>query len=65
MKIINQNGYTKDELKSWRIIEYRNLIELAQTLVQAIRNLRLSFDDADNNVNKRCLTKQPNILNTE
>lgn len=50
MKIINQNGYTKEELRSWTIIVYRNLIESGQTLVQAMRNLSLPFDNSDNNL---------------
>jgi guanine nucleotide-binding protein G(i) subunit alpha len=50
MKIINQNGYSKDELRSWRVIVYRNLIESAQTLIQAMTDLGLSFDNSSNNV---------------
>jgi hypothetical protein len=51
MKIINQNGYSKDELRSWRIIVYRNLIESAQTLLKAMTDLGLNFDNQLNNVN--------------
>ncbi|KAF1805127.1 guanine nucleotide binding protein, alpha subunit [Mucor lusitanicus] len=51
MKIINQNGYTKDELRSWRTIVYKNLIESAQTLVQAILAFDLKFDNSLNNEN--------------
>lgn len=50
MKIINQNGYSKDELRSWRVIVYRNLIESAQTLIQAMTDLGLLFDNSSNNV---------------
>lgn len=50
MKIINQNGYSKDELRSWRTIVYKNLIESAQTLEQAIRTFDLKFDNSVNNV---------------
>ncbi|KAI8094697.1 heterotrimeric G protein alpha subunit A [Thamnidium elegans] len=49
MKIINQNGYSKEELRSWRVIVYRNLIESAQTLVQAMKNLEVSFENNSNN----------------
>ncbi|CEP13691.1 hypothetical protein [Parasitella parasitica] len=49
MKIINQNGYTKEELRSWRSIVYRNLIESAQALVQAISKLDLKFENNKNN----------------
>lgn len=50
MKIINQNGYSKDELRSWRIIVYRNLIESIQTLIQAMSKLDLHFENTVNNV---------------
>lgn len=50
MKIINQNGYSKDELRSWRVIVYRNLIESIQTLLQALTDLELKFDNQLNNV---------------
>lgn len=50
MKIINQNGYSKNELRSWKIIVYRNLIESAQTLLQAMTDLGLSFENSLNNV---------------
>ncbi|KAG1079273.1 hypothetical protein G6F42_023851 [Rhizopus arrhizus] len=49
MKIINQNGYTKDELRSWRTIVYQNLIQSAQALVQAILAFDLKFDNGLNN----------------
>jgi guanine nucleotide-binding protein subunit alpha len=51
MKIINQNGYSKNELRSWKIIVYRNLIESAQTLLRAMKNLDIPFENSANNVN--------------
>ncbi|CAO0790773.1 unnamed protein product [Mucor circinelloides] len=36
MKIIHQNGYTKDELMNWRVTVYRNLIQSAQAIVNAL-----------------------------
>ncbi|KAI8640024.1 heterotrimeric G-protein alpha subunit, GPA3-like protein [Parasitella parasitica] len=36
MKIIHQNGYTKDELLNWRVTVYRNLIHSAQAIVKAL-----------------------------
>lgn len=50
MKIINQNGYTKEELRSWKTIVYKNLIESAQTLVQAISTFDLKYENSLNNV---------------
>ncbi|KAI8076377.1 guanine nucleotide binding protein, alpha subunit [Gilbertella persicaria] len=37
MKIIHQNGYTTEELKSWRVTVFRNIIQSAQTIVNALR----------------------------
>ena len=39
MKIIHQNGYTHDELCTYRVIVYRNLLESAQAIVLAMRKL--------------------------
>ena len=50
MKIINQNGYTKQELFTWRVIVYRNIVESAQALTKAIFNFRLGFKLDENNV---------------
>lgn len=36
MKIIHQNGYTTDELMNWRVTVYRNLIQSAQAIVNAL-----------------------------
>ncbi|ORY89951.1 guanine nucleotide binding protein, alpha subunit, partial [Syncephalastrum racemosum] len=59
MKIINQNGYTKQELFSWRIIVYRNIVESAQALSQAILDLSLQFEFPENVENaKRILNYQ-------
>jgi guanine nucleotide-binding protein subunit alpha len=36
MKIIHQNGYTKEELLNWRVTVYRNLVHSAQAIVNAL-----------------------------
>ncbi|CAG8490427.1 5122_t:CDS:2 [Diversispora eburnea] len=41
MKIIHQNGYTKDELALYRITVYKNLVDSAQAIIYAMRKLRL------------------------
>ncbi|RIB12028.1 guanine nucleotide binding protein, alpha subunit [Gigaspora rosea] len=41
MKIIHQNGYSKEELLPYRIVVYKNLVESAQIVVNAIRKFRL------------------------
>jgi len=39
MKIIHQNGYTVDELAMYRLTIYKNLVDCAKKLVQALRQL--------------------------
>ncbi|KAJ8662276.1 hypothetical protein O0I10_001969 [Lichtheimia ornata] len=53
MKIINQNGYTQQELFSWRVIVYRNIVESAQALVQAIADFGMTLENADNEEHAR------------
>ncbi|KAI8066846.1 heterotrimeric G-protein alpha subunit, GPA3-like protein [Gongronella butleri] len=48
MKIIHQNGYTKDELFTWRITVYKNVLESAQNLIAALRRFEIPFQDAAN-----------------
>lgn len=50
MKIINLNGYTEDELFTWRATVYRNVVESAQTIVQTISELGLSYEKPELNV---------------
>ena len=39
MKIIHQNGYTRDELMTFRTTIYRNLLESAHHLLLAMRKI--------------------------
>ena len=39
MKIIHKNGYTRDELMVYRQTVYKNLLESAQAIVNAMRKL--------------------------
>ena len=39
MKIIHKNGYTCDELMEFRLVVYRNLLESAQAIVNAMHKL--------------------------
>jgi guanine nucleotide-binding protein subunit alpha len=50
MKIINLNGYSEDELFSWRATVYRNLVESAQTIIQAMKDRELSYVNKELNV---------------
>ncbi|KAG1053792.1 hypothetical protein G6F46_006250 [Rhizopus delemar] len=44
MKIINMNGYSTEELFTYRSIIYRNVVECAQTLIHAMAKLELSYE---------------------
>ena len=39
MKIIHKNGYTRDKLMEFRLVVYKNLLESAQAIVNAMRKL--------------------------
>ncbi|EJD08394.1 G-protein alpha subunit [Fomitiporia mediterranea MF3/22] len=41
MKIMHQNGYTREELSAYRLTVYRNLLESAQAIVLAMRELAI------------------------
>ncbi|KAI8643293.1 G-alpha protein subclass III [Parasitella parasitica] len=51
MKIINLNGYTNEELFSWRATVYRNVVDSAQTIVQAVQDSDLTFERSELNDN--------------
>lgn len=59
MKIINLNGYTRDELFTWRPTIYRNVVECAQSLIQAMRQLGINYEKPglQENVDKVLLYK--------
>ncbi|KAF2771987.1 G-protein alpha subunit [Teratosphaeria nubilosa] len=48
MKIIHQNGYTRDELALYRHTIYKNLLDCAKALIGAIRQFEVDFDDPAN-----------------
>jgi guanine nucleotide-binding protein G(i) subunit alpha len=39
MKIIHQDGFTRDELLSYRPIIYKNVVDSAQAIVLAMRKI--------------------------
>lgn len=41
MKVIHQGGYSREELATYRLTIYKNLVESAQALVLAMERLRL------------------------
>lgn len=59
MKIIHQNGYTKDELALYRLTIYKNLVDCTKALISAMRQ----FDMESNNPRTRSLCDY--ILNYE
>lgn len=50
MKIIHQNGYSKEELLNFRMIVHKNLVDSAQALVMACRKLGVDPEDPANRV---------------
>ncbi|KAI8966921.1 heterotrimeric G-protein alpha subunit, GPA3-like protein [Mycotypha africana] len=44
MKIIHQNGYSREELLNWKLTVYRNLIQSAQAIVKALRQFEYQLD---------------------
>ncbi|KAI8071224.1 guanine nucleotide binding protein, alpha subunit [Gongronella butleri] len=54
MKIINQNGFSQDELGSWRTVIFRNLYDSAQAIVNAMQQFEYQYTSQDI---KDCATK--------
>ena len=48
MKIIHQNGYSRDELEAFRGTVYDNLINSAKDLVTALTFLKIDVVDPSN-----------------
>jgi guanine nucleotide-binding protein subunit alpha len=53
MKIINLNGYSSDELFAWRATVYRNVVESAQALIQAMTKLGVNYEKAELRVSEQ------------
>jgi hypothetical protein len=50
MKIIHQNGFTKDELLSYRGIIYKNLVDSAQAIILQMRKIQVDCEIPANRV---------------
>lgn len=50
MKIIHQNGYTRDELLAFRPLIWKNLLESARDVVQALGKFNLEPISSSNKV---------------
>ncbi|CAO3593538.1 unnamed protein product [Absidia cylindrospora] len=48
LKIINQNGFSHEELGGWRTIVYRNLMDSSQAIVNAMR--QYGYNDMDEKI---------------
>jgi guanine nucleotide-binding protein subunit alpha len=48
MKIIHQNGFSRDELLTYRMTIYRNLVDSAQAIVLAMRKIGLDCETPSN-----------------
>ncbi|KAJ3042067.1 Guanine nucleotide-binding protein alpha-2 subunit [Rhizophlyctis rosea] len=48
MKIIHQNGYTREEMLAFKPTIYKNTIDSIQALIMGIRNLGLAFEKPEN-----------------
>lgn len=55
MKIIHQNGFTSEELMSYRPTIYRNTVDSAQAIVLAMRKINVDCISASNKVRLSCL----------
>ena len=58
MKIINLNGYSSDELFAWRATVYRNVVESAQALIQAMAKLGVDYEKAELRVSEQQRKKE-------
>ena len=56
MKIIHQDGFTREELMSYRLTIYRNLLESAKNILLAMRKINVDCINPSNRV------RQPRLL---
>ena len=45
MKILHQNGYTTEELISYRLAVYKNVIDSIKSLIEAMRQFEIELED--------------------
>ena len=51
MKIIHQNGYSRDELALYRHTIYKNVIDCAKALIGAMRQFEIEVENPENTQN--------------
>ena len=54
MKIIHQNGFTQEELLTYRMTIYRNLVDSAQAIILAMRKIGVECETPCNRVSNEC-----------
>lgn len=50
MKIIHQNGYSKEELLSWKLTIFKNILESIQSIITGIKKFDYEFETFDDEV---------------
>lgn len=50
MKIIHQNGYSVDELAQYRLTVFKNLVDCAKSLIEAMRQFEIVPEQDANKV---------------
>jgi guanine nucleotide-binding protein G(i) subunit alpha len=55
MKIIHQNGYTRDELALYRLTIYKNLVDCAKALITAMQQFDIEPGTQENKANANWL----------
>lgn len=62
MKLIHDNGYTKEELMAFREVIFSNTIQSMQVVLEAMNNLGIPFEHAENEAHKAVVLDQPNQI---
>jgi hypothetical protein len=55
MKIIHHKGFTRDELLTYRMTVYHNLVDSAQAIVLAMRKIGIDCETPSNRVRISCV----------
>lgn len=50
MKIIHQDGFSKEELLPWKLIIYKNIVESIQSIVTAMKKFNYEFETSKDQV---------------
>lgn len=50
MKIIHQNGYSKDELLTFKLTIFKNIVESIQSIISAVQKFEYAFETSKDQV---------------